>query len=124
MVVKVTLEFENVAAMLAHFKTDNAETAKPGKPAKPAADPAPTPPPAASSAASTAPAPPPAAKVKTYAETPLSTMLNDCVKAQKLAEAKAVLKKYGAEKGPQLKPEDFDAVQAEVQAILDGAALG
>lgn len=127
MAVKVTLEYESLtAAVAALSQLDGGgkvkSDPKPAAPAKPT-ETAPTPPPAASSAASTETK---GAKDKIYTDTPLSGMLNDAVKQGKLTQAKEILAKYGVKKGPELAPKDFDAVEADIKALLasNGEALG
>jgi len=116
--VIVTFEFDSVAEMLAHFRTDNVDP-KPGKSAAKSTSDAPTTPPAAAPApaASTAPAPA-SVKQKLYTDTPLSGLINECVKAGKMDSAKAILAEMGVKKGPELKPEQFEAAEAKFKALL------
>ncbi len=71
--------------------------------------------------ASPAPAPGPAAK--TYPESGIPELIQALQKADKgnVPKLKAILSKYGATKGGELKPEDFDAVKADFEALLPQA---
>jgi len=72
-----------------------------------------------------APAAAPAAKARLYTDTGLSDLINACVKAGKMAEAKKILSDFGVTKGPELKPEQFDDAIAKFTALgASSADLG
>jgi len=118
---RVNTESPSIESATAIYnKLNGGSTDKPNpKPsAKPTGD-ASTTPPAASPApaASTASAPAPA-KQKLYTDTPLSGLINECVKTGKMDSAKAILAEMGVKKGPELKPEQFEAAEAKFKALL------
>ena len=95
----------------------SAEKRGPGRPRKDAAAPATEPSPVASPSPEPSPAPAPAeAKAPTYAESgpPHPTQAAARRAREGLA---ALLKKYGAAKGDQLKPDQFDAFKAEIVKV-------
>lgn len=117
MKVSVTLEFDSATeaqAALAKLgaSTKDAPSPAPEKSA-PKADK-----PAASSPTVAGPAPAPVAPVKKYDDTGIAALIKT-----KAGDAKVkplvveLLKKFGVEKGPQLKPDQFDAFTAELEAL-------
>lgn len=95
----------------------SAEKRGPGRPRKDAAAPATEPSPAASPSPEPSPAPAPAeAKAPTYAESGLPDLIKAAVGRDRDGVV-ALLKKYGAAKGDQLKPDQFDAFKAEIVKV-------
>ena len=121
MSVKITLEFGTTAEAIAALnklggdgpksQPDSAKSSK--STAKSETQPAPSQPTAQAGVAAA-----PAEKVRSYNDTGLGKLINDCVKAGKLDAAKKILSDFGVAKGPELKPEQFDDAIAKFTALL------
>jgi hypothetical protein len=140
--IEIKFQFANLDELdefLAHRKSP-APTEAPGKPektsektsnkAKPEASAPPAPaavpaasPPSAAAAPTAAPASP-AGEPLTYEKSGLAVKISQAAAKDKPATV-ALLAKFGVAKGPMLKPEQFDAFGAAIDALLAGEeALG
>lgn len=101
---------------------------KKGSKAKPAeTQPTASPAPAAPATPATESKPQPAAepekaKPVEYKDTGIGELIQQMVQSKGKEPVVALLGKYGAKKGGELKPEQFDAFKAEIEGILNPAA--
>lgn len=121
--VTLTYTFDNEVEALKFLQRDP-DGAKPGKPAQkgatagspPSAAPSPAPAAAAPATPPTASPAPAEAKPVAYADSGLPALIKEAVGRDREGVI-ALLKKYGAAKGDQLKPEQFDAFKAEIVKV-------